>query len=123
MAHRFGCRKVIYKLTQFGQCKVFDRAAQNLGVDWNVFRYCCILTGCDYLVGGLRGYGMLTSLGMSRTSKPLTRDEFLSRFDKVTEEFKEKFVNADNALLYHIIYDPRSGAQITLNPILEAQAA
>lgn len=53
----YGCEKIIFKLNPRGHCLLYERKHLWRFVDLNinVFRWMCILAGCDYMPGGYKG--------------------------------------------------------------------
>lgn len=54
----YGCPMIIFKLTSFGWCTLYEKEKLQLCYDWDVFRWTCIMAGCDYMKGGLPGLGL-----------------------------------------------------------------
>ncbi|KAJ2659604.1 Rad2 nuclease [Coemansia sp. RSA 1200] len=112
----FGCRKIIFKLDQYGQATLFDRArigkakAVNIdGWDNRRIRQMCILSGCDYAASvprvGLKTAYLYTarSTGM-RMAVGLMRADGLS----VPDDYEDQVERADLTFLYQRVYDPRT---------------
>ena len=119
----FGCQRVVYKLGMFGRCKLFQRE-QIPYVDWNILRWSCILAGCDYLKGGLKGWGVKSAIRHIRKAdnggREYTRADFLAKFTD-DPEFENRFVQADNMFLYQKVQNPINREILTLNPIVRAK--
>src|SRR4051794_40488341 len=66
----YGCQRIIFKLMPFGKCIYYDRAKLKLEFDFEVFRWICIMAGCDYFPGGARNYGLIKATSFMRKTKP-----------------------------------------------------
>ncbi|KAJ2583221.1 Rad2 nuclease, partial [Coemansia sp. RSA 1804] len=104
----FGCQRIIFKLDQYGQATVFDRAriGRTKAVDidgWDNrrLRQMCILSGCDYAASvprvGLKTAYLYTarSTGM-RMAVGLMRADGLS----VPDDYEDQVERADLTFLY-----------------------
>lgn len=106
----FGCAKILFKMTPWGWCRVYERPT--LPVGWNIFRWSCILAGCDYLRGGFKGMG-LKKAAIFLNDNDERRDDMLRRLG-ADPDFVAKFQEADDAFLYQNVYDPLSGDLLCL---------
>lgn len=91
----FGCQTVIYKSRLTGECLIYERSKLKLSVDFNHFRRMCILSGCDYLQGGMKG------IGLTKAEKLLSKN-----FQLDDEEFQKNVNRAEITFLHQIIFDP-----------------
>ncbi|KAF9541251.1 Rad2 nuclease [Mortierella hygrophila] len=123
----FGCKKVIFKLDQFGAGAeiLFDKLSRVQEVsfqDWTLteIRHMCILAGCDYLPS-IPGMGLKTAQRLLRRYK--TYDKVLRHVRmentsmKVPSGYEMDFRQADLTFLYARVFDPRSKSMVHLNPI------
>ena len=112
----YGCEKIIFKLRLNGDCILYERNALNLPTTFENFRKICILSGCDYLPGGLKGMGI--KKGMRMLSNNSCVDTLI---DGENEEFTSKFKRAEDTFLYQIVYDPVNQTRCPLNPSEEVE--
>lgn len=97
----YGCDLIIYKLVPRGYCTVYERARLLLPYDFPVFRWSCILAGCDYLLGGFPGLGLHKSSSLLKAARPQPPyDEtearrVISGLPKMTCDFVESFIEAE----------------------------
>lgn len=123
----FGCKKVIFKLDQFGAGAeiLFDKLSRVQEVsfqDWTLteIRHMCILAGCDYLPS-IPGMGLKTAQRLLRRYK--TYDKVLRHVRmentsmKIPSGYEMEFRQADLTFLYARVFDPRSKTMAHLNPI------
>ncbi|KAF9141617.1 Rad2 nuclease [Linnemannia schmuckeri] len=123
----FGCKKVIFKLDQFGAGTeiLFDQLSRVQEVsfqDWTLteIRHMCILAGCDYLPS-IPGMGLKTAQRLLRRYK--TYDKVLRHVRmentsmKIPSSYEMEFRQADLTFLYARVFDPRSKSMVHLNPI------
>lgn len=113
----FGCRRVLFKLDQYGECVVFDRRLmfQKTGgvnlAGWNdqQVRQMCILSGCDYLPS-VPGVGLKRAYKYTARTKGLEDAIQLMRTEglKVPEGYMEEVRRAELTFRYQRVYDPRS---------------
>ncbi|KAJ1847209.1 Rad2 nuclease [Coemansia sp. RSA 2703] len=110
----FGCRKVIFKLDQYGGGMVFDRSrlAKVNGVDisdWTdaQIRHMCILSGCDY-VASLPGIGLKKAYRYVARSSSLAMAVDLMRSGglEVPEDYVAEVTRADLTFMYQRVYNP-----------------
>ena len=130
----FGCSKVIFKLLDTGDgilyerdnlAKVFGLQADHFSFD--KFRYMCITAGCDYLPN-LPGVGLGKAKNCwQKVSNPDLRTVLrkLPAYLKmpgliVTQDYIEKFIKANNTLLYQLVYDPQTRSEKSLTPYPES---
>ena len=120
----YGCQKIVYKLSPAGSCSVYDRKLLNVPYDFAVFRWMCILAGCDYMKGGLKGMGLVKSkkFFLSSLSPRGPYDErrlrcVLRGLPKVDPKFIEDFVDAERTYLHQQILDPVDGRVKPLYPV------
>ncbi|KAM3723844.1 Exonuclease [Dirofilaria immitis] len=127
----FGCEKIIFKMDLTGSCVIFEQnllpkclckaLAENF--DFNKFRRICILSGCDYLQAGLPGVGLNKAAAFFAKTNGKNLYQILPRLPrylnknslKVTKQFIEDFIRAENTFLYQIIFDPIEKRQRPLN--------
>lgn len=101
----YGTRVVLFKLKPRGDCQVFCRKMLENFLPWNfeIFQYICILCGCDYLKGGLRGFGFQKARKiLDKNSKFESQEEFLKFLEKdfdTSPEFCEAFKKAMDAFM------------------------
>ncbi|CAJ0557845.1 unnamed protein product, partial [Mesorhabditis spiculigera] len=133
----FGCHKIIFKWTHAaaGSCVFYDRSKlencfqTNFKFTFEKFRRLCILSGCDYLQAGLPGVGLskaqvcLAKTGNAELRQMLRRVPFTLRMPKlrVTNEFIEDFIQAENTFLHQVVFDPRARKQRPLTPYPESE--
>jgi exonuclease-1 len=114
-----GCEFVLFKLKLSGRCVIYEKSRLELSIEFSRFRQVCILTGCDYLPGGLKGYGLKKALQLL-TSERDVKDilDALPKeiFGEITaEEFYEKFQVAEKSFLEQPILDPITNERKALN--------
>ncbi|VDK67915.1 unnamed protein product [Litomosoides sigmodontis] len=127
----FGCEKIIFKMDPTGSCVIFDQnllpkclcraLAENF--DFDKFRRICILSGCDYLQAGLPGVGLNKAAAFFAKTSSKNLHQILPRLPrylnknslKVTKQFINDFIRAENTFLYQIIFDPVEKRQRPLN--------
>ncbi|KAF9924785.1 Rad2 nuclease [Linnemannia zychae] len=123
----FGCKKVIFKLDQFGAgteilFEKFSRVQEVSFQDWTLteIRHMCILSGCDYLPS-LPGMGLKTAQRLLRRYK--TFDKVLRHIRmentsiKIPSTYEMDFQQADLTFLYARVFDPITKSMTHLNPI------
>jgi exonuclease-1 len=96
----YGCVKIIFKLKLNGDCVYYNKNDLQLPIAFDDFRKLCILAGCDYLPGGLKGIGIKKGLKLLQKT---TIDEILANS---SEEFRESFRNAEDAFRNQLVFDP-----------------
>ncbi|VIO91030.1 XPG I-region family protein [Brugia malayi] len=127
----FGCEKIIFKMDPNGSCVIFDQSllpkclcralAENF--DFDKFRRICILSGCDYLQAGLPGVGLNKAAAFFAKTNGRNLYQVLPRLPrylnknslKVTKQFIDDFIRAENTFLYQIVFDPVEKRQRPLN--------
>ncbi|EFO20398.1 XPG I-region family protein [Loa loa] len=127
----FGCEKIIFKMDPSGSCVIFDQnllprclcraLAENF--DFDKFRRICILSGCDYLQAGLPGVGLNKAAAFFAKTDGRNLYQILPRLPrylnknslKVTKQFIDDFIRAENTFLYQIVFDPVEKRQRPLN--------
>uniref|UniRef100_A0A0R3RJ64 Exonuclease 1 n=1 Tax=Elaeophora elaphi TaxID=1147741 RepID=A0A0R3RJ64_9BILA len=127
----FGCEKIIFKMDPVGSCVIFDQnllpkclcraLAENF--DFDKFRRICILSGCDYLQTGLPGVGLNKAAAFFSKTNGRNLYQVLPRLPrylnknslKVTKQFINDFIRAENTFLYQIVFDPAEKRQRPLN--------
>ncbi|CAJ0941732.1 unnamed protein product, partial [Mesorhabditis belari] len=127
----FGCEKIFFKWEHAsGSCLIYDRSCLEdcfptaFKFTFEKFRRVCILAGCDYLQAGLPGVGInkaLTFLTKTSQTNPrlmLKKIPTTLRMPKlrVSDEFVEEFIKAENTFLHQVIFDPISRTQQPLTP-------
>lgn len=124
----YGCERIIYKLDHTsGKCLLYEKSKLHkcLGpahsgdadcnkLDFEKFRRICILSGCDYLKNipnvGLQSakkFFLLTKQDDMRVLLPKLSTYLKSArlVGKVTQEYINGFIDAENVFKHHIIYD------------------
>ncbi|KAF9171341.1 Rad2 nuclease [Mortierella sp. AD010] len=125
----FGCKKVIFKLDQYGAG--VEILLENLHLvrdvsfhEWTMteIRHMCILAGCDYLPS-IPGMGLKTAQRLLRRFKTFERVIRHIRMEntnvKVQADYENAFHKADLTFLYARVYDPVSRSMTHLNPVPE----
>ncbi|VDM58130.1 unnamed protein product [Angiostrongylus costaricensis] len=134
----FGCEKVAFKWNcESGDCMIYEKSqlpqcfsgTMRTQFDFTKFRRICILSGCDYLQAGLPGIGLNKALSFfSKTSRTDIR-ELLPRIPsylnmpklRVSKEFIDDFIRAENTFIYQVVFDPRQRCQRPLTKYLCSQ--
>ncbi|KHJ40861.1 hypothetical protein D918_09070 [Trichuris suis] len=126
----FGCTKVMFKMDISGSGQLYERDKLHLALqvtiekfDFAKFRRSCILSGCDY-VSNLPGIGIRKAIKFFNKVTSDDPRKFLKmipmylRMPKlvVTEEYIERFIEAENTFLYQVVFDPNKRYQVPLNP-------
>ncbi|KAJ1718694.1 hypothetical protein LPJ53_006374 [Coemansia erecta] len=110
----FGCRKIIFKLDQYGSGRIFDRSrlAKVTEVDvsdWTdaQIRHMCIISGCDY-VASLPGIGLKKAYRYVARSSSLSMAVDLMRADglAVPDDYEAEVTRADLTFMYQRVYNP-----------------
>ena len=98
-----GCQIVIFKLKPRGNCIVYRKEKLNIPWHFDIFRWICILCGCDYLKGGIKGLGFKKARKLfdaERFTECMMIEEFAdflkSQFE-VSDVFLEKFFKAEES--------------------------
>lgn len=118
----FGCRKLITKLNDYGECVEIDRAnLHKLKTEYHRFtpeqwRSLAILSGCDY-TKGIAGVGMKTAYNI--VLKHGTWEAICAALEAekkpVSAEFLEEAFKANLAFQFSKVFDPVTGCAATLN--------
>ncbi|KAI1708835.1 XPG i-region domain-containing protein [Ditylenchus destructor] len=98
--------------------------------EFKIFRRICILAGCDYLQGGLKGIGLKNAELFFAKISTDDMETILFRLPlylnkkniKVDKEFVLNFIRAENTFLYQVVFDPRNRKQTRLNPCPSASS-
>ncbi|KAK3827423.1 MAG: PIN domain-like protein [Benniella sp.] len=125
----FGCKRVIFKLDQYGAGveilqENFGRVRDVSFQDWTMteFRHMCILSGCDYLPS-IPGMGLKTAQRYVRRFKSFERTIKYIRMEsmgsKIQADYEDSFRKADLTFLYARVYDPTSKSMVHLNSVPE----
>ncbi|KAK3834998.1 MAG: PIN domain-like protein [Linnemannia gamsii] len=123
----FGCKKVIFKLDQFGAgieilFEKFSRVQEVSFQDWTLteIRHMCILAGCDYLPS-IPGMGLKTAQRLLRRYKTYDKVIRHVRMEntnmKIPSGYEMDFRQADLTFLYARVYDPITKSMVHLNSI------
>ncbi|KAG0275956.1 Rad2 nuclease [Linnemannia exigua] len=123
----FGCKKVIFKLDQFGAGTeiLFEKITRVQEVsfqDWTLteIRHMCILAGCDYLPS-IPGMGLKTAQRLLRRYKTYDKVIRHVRMEntsmKIPSGYEMDFRQADLTFLYARVFDPVTKSMVHLNPI------
>ncbi|KAI7824654.1 exonuclease [Gamsiella multidivaricata] len=125
----FGCKRVIFKLDQYGSG--IEILHENLSMvrdisfhEWTMteIRHMCILAGCDYLPS-IPGMGLKTAQRVLRRFKTFERAIKHLRMEytgaKIKADYEEAFRKADLTFLYARVYDPVSHSMVHLNAVPE----
>ncbi|KAG0212271.1 Rad2 nuclease [Mortierella sp. GBA30] len=125
----FGCKRVIFKLDQYGAG--IEILNDNLSLvqdvsfhEWTMteIRHMCILSGCDYLPS-IPGMGLKTAQRLIRRFKTIDRAVKHLRMEstsmKIQSDYEAAFHRADLTFLYARVYDPNSKSMAHLNPVPE----
>lgn len=122
----FGCRKVIYKLSRYGEGRQIQYddifTSEKLRMTRftpDMFRYMCITSGCDYLPS-LCDIGLKKAQGL--VERHPTLDKLLYTFTvfrpkHIVEPYVDQFVKANAAFLYQFVFDMNSRTYFRLNPL------
>ncbi|CCG81837.1 Putative uncharacterized protein [Taphrina deformans PYCC 5710] len=111
----FGCKKVLFKLNEFGECMEISRSrfGNNSGMslagwDDDMFRYMAILSGCDYLAS-IPGMGLKTAHRLVRKYKKLENIFRGLRIEvglKMPMDYEENFRRANMTFLHQRVFCP-----------------
>lgn len=120
----FGCKRVLFKLNEFGECTEIkrERLPGNIGlsfVGWNddMFRYMAILSGCDYL-SSLPGMGLKTAHRLVRKYKTINALFRCLRIEyglKMPTDYEEKFRRADHTFNFQMVFCPVKKTMVMWN--------
>lgn len=129
----FGCEKILFKMNPTnGHCLVFSQQrlpncvcpVLKRAFKFDTFRRICILAGCDYLQGGLRGVGLKGAEEIfAKTNQPDLKTLlprlplYLSKRlrSKLDRNFVGDFIRAENTFLHQVVFDPLLRRQVPLN--------
>ncbi|KAJ2400336.1 hypothetical protein GGI23_002096 [Coemansia sp. RSA 2559] len=116
----FGCKCIIFKLDQYGEATVFDRArldkakAVKIG-GWSdsKIRQMCILSGCDYAASVPR-VGLKTAYQYTARSTDIRMAVGLMRADglSVPDGYEDDAVRADLTFRFQHVYDPQTQTMV-----------
>ncbi|XP_045113559.1 exonuclease 1-like isoform X2 [Portunus trituberculatus] len=124
----FGCKSTLFKLDSNGGCVFVDHEKLHLAMNiprdkfsFEKFRNITILSGCDYLPS-LPGIGLVKACKFFSVTANTDIYNVLSKLPsylnmpnlEVTQEYREKFMQAINTFLYQLVFDPISQ---TLRPL------
>ena len=102
----YGCETIVFKLNVWGCCHIYEKERLPLKIEWPVFRWACILAGCDYLRAGYPGFGVIKAIKfMESFAAAPSLDEMLAKLPKCPDGFKEKFLKAENVFLHQSVMD------------------
>lgn len=117
----FGCRKVLYKMNEFGECMEVsrDQFTHNTGLklnsfDDNMFRYMAILSGCDYLEN-IPGMGLKNAHRLVRKHRSLEyilkalKSEFGFKFPGT---YEQDFRRANLTFVHQWVFCPLKQALV-----------
>lgn len=109
----YGCSQIVFKMTPFGKCVLYEYKNLDLKLDFPVFKWACILAGCDYLPGGYKGLGLVKAINRLKNLQPKPPyDEVELRktlyFFNVDESFIQQFLLAEKTFNEAKIYDPEN---------------
>jgi len=118
----FGCDKIIFKINESGDGTLYEKTRLNevfgsmaMQFNFDKFRNMCIMSGCDYLAS-LPGIGLGKSKNFwSKISNPdikavLPKIPHYLKLPNltVTQEYIDKFIQAQNTFLYQVVFDPQT---------------
>ncbi|CAG0881557.1 unnamed protein product [Cyprideis torosa] len=126
----FGCRQIMFKLDRSGNGVLYElkNLSASLGnhatsFTLDKFRRMCILSGCDYLAS-------LPNIGLGKAFKffSVTHQPDIKLCLKklpytlkmaglvVSDDYIEKFIQADRTFMYQLVFDPREKRILPLTP-------
>ncbi|KAL1925794.1 uncharacterized protein VTP21DRAFT_677 [Calcarisporiella thermophila] len=124
----FGCKRVIFKLDQYGNGVEIRREDMNStqhinlnGWTQDMLRHMCILSGCDYLPS-IPGMGIKKAhkyINRYKTADRALKALRLENQMKIPPDYEQGFQRAELTFLYQRVYDPETAALSTLNPVPE----
>lgn len=124
----FGCKKLITKLNEYGECIVINKehfgqlkSLKGLAdFDYEQLRLLAMLSGCDY-TKGIPGVGMKTAFNLVKKYQKADRVLMALKADgkKVPDGFELELLKADLAFQYQKVFNPRTQTLETLNPYPE----
>lgn len=120
----FGCKKLITKLNDFGECieinrENFHKVRSINGLSTftpEQLRLVAMLSGCDY-TKGVPGIGLKTAFNLVKKYNSLDRVLMALRAEgkKTPEDLEDEFLKANLAFQYQKVFDPRTKSLETLN--------
>lgn len=116
----YGCESIIFKLLPYGKCVHYRRSRFSLPLDFAVFRWACIMAGCDYLPGGLYGYGLKKAVTLLKDTfkprPPYDKCELkrILTLTKSSDDFIEQFMRADEIYQHAHVLNTVSGEIVEL---------
>ncbi|KRZ54182.1 Translation initiation factor IF-2, mitochondrial [Trichinella nativa] len=125
----FGCSKVLFKMDMLGNGVLYEKEKLHLAMSvpeksfsFQNFRRSCILSGCDYLEN-LPGIGIKKSIKFFQKTFDVDIRKALPKIPsylnmpnlEVNESYIERFIEAENAFLYQLVFDPRKKQLVSLN--------
>jgi exonuclease-1 len=123
----YGCRRIIFKLDVLGRCLIYEKSCLKLQIEWPVFRWACILSGCDYVRGGYRGMGLVKAVKFFEAldlKGPFEVEDFENVLRKLPalqnidmENFIQICKDAERTFRHQHIYDPVDKKIRPLKPI------
>ncbi|KAK2056857.1 hypothetical protein LY76DRAFT_594749 [Colletotrichum caudatum] len=119
----FGCKRLLTKLDQYGNCIEINRrdfcAVREVSLTgWTDtdFRRMAILSGCDYLEG-INNMGLKTAYRMMRKYKTPERLVRMIQFEgkhRVSENYMSRFAQAELTFLHQRVYCPKKKQLVCL---------
>ncbi|KAK1998705.1 hypothetical protein LX36DRAFT_633837 [Colletotrichum falcatum] len=119
----FGCRRLLTKLDQYGNCIEINRrdfcAVREVSLTgWTDtdFRRMAIFSGCDYLEG-ISNMGLKTAYRMMRKYKTPERLVRMIQFEgkhRVSENYMSRFAQAELTFLHQRVYCPKKKQLVCL---------
>lgn len=119
----FGCRRLISKLNDFGECieicrDDFHKVKTITGLEnftQEQLRLVAMLSGCDY-TKGIPGVGIKTAFNLVKKYNDITRVLMALRAEGKTPPptFQDEFIKADLAFQYQKVYNPQTKTLETL---------
>ncbi|KRX81700.1 Translation initiation factor IF-2, mitochondrial [Trichinella sp. T6] len=125
----FGCSKVLFKMDMLGNGVLYEKEKLHLAMSvpeesfsFQNFRRSCILSGCDYLEN-LPGIGIKKSIKFFQKTFDVDIRKALPKIPsylnmpnlEVNESYIERFIEAENAFLYQLVFDPQKKQLVSLN--------
>lgn len=125
----FGCKKVLYKLNEFGECReiLLEKMGDNKALRFDgwtpdMFRYMAILSGCDYLAS-MPGMGLKTAhqlVRRYRTLDKLFQGLRMEHGNKMPVDYEAKFRRADQTFVHQVVFCPLKKSMVHLvEPVRE----
>ncbi|ESO87703.1 hypothetical protein LOTGIDRAFT_127400 [Lottia gigantea] len=125
----FGCDKVMFKMDFHGNGMLIEQKDLNQVLEINQgfytfdkFRQMCVLSGCDYLPS-LPGIGLATACKVFKKTRLTDMRMLLKKLSSylkknvvVTDDYIDKFIQAENTFLYQLCFDPIKRRLVPLNP-------